>query len=251
MVDTVGSAGVTNQVGRVLRCVPAFLLLKHLIDDPRAGRVLAVVFRDDQYLPVHGVYRSTWRADPARAGRGALLEHSIHDVDIMRWMLGAVRSVSGATREIHGLDRIDDVAVARLDFDSGAIATLTSVWHDVLERPSNRHVEVFCERMYAVIESELHGPVRWLYAGENEQSVEGEGLVEASRAAGGLAVGDASQLLAGTAFNAARSFLAAIRDGTNAEPDFHEALVAHRLVDAIYASAAAGSVPINDPEFSR
>jgi predicted dehydrogenase len=248
MVETVADAGVTNQVGLVLRYVPAFLLLKHLVDDERAGRVLAVVFRDDQYLPIHGAYRSTWRADPARAGRGTLLEHSIHDVDIMRWIFGPVRSLSGTTREIHGLDRIDDVAVARLDFESGAVATLTSVWHDILERPSNRHVEVFCERMYAVIDGELHGPVRWQFTGEDEQSVEGDALVEASRAGGGLAVGDASELLSGTAFNTARTFLAAIRDGTAAEPDFREALVAHRLVDAIYASAAAGGEPIHYPE---
>jgi predicted dehydrogenase len=102
--------------------------------------------------------------------------------------------------------------------------------------------------MYAVIEGELHGPVRWRYTGEDEQSVEGDALVEASRAAGGLAVGDAGELLSGIAFNAARSFLAAIRDGTKAEPDFHEALLAHRLVDAIYASADQGGVPISYPE---
>ena len=55
--------------------------------------------------------------------------------------------MSGAAREVHGHDRIDDVTVARLEFAGGAIGTLTSVWHDVLERPSLRRVEVFCERL--------------------------------------------------------------------------------------------------------
>lgn len=251
MVEAVERAGVTNQVGLVLRYVPAFLLLEHLIRDERTGRVQAVVFRDDQYLPVHGQYGSTWRTDPARAGRGALLEHSIHDVDILRWMLGPVARVSGVVREVHGIARIDDVATARLEFASGAVASLTSVWHGVLERPSNRHVEVFCERLYAAIDGELHGPVRWQYTGEPAHSVEGEALVTASRAAGGLAVGEAGTMLAGTAFNPARAFLTAVKERTAVTPDFREALPAHAVVDAIYASADIGGTPVADPESVR
>ena len=49
---------------------------------------MTVDFRDDQYIPVQGMYASTWRGDPARAGRGALLEHSIHDVDVLEWLFG-------------------------------------------------------------------------------------------------------------------------------------------------------------------
>jgi 4-hydroxybenzoate polyprenyltransferase len=56
--------------------------------------VLTVVFRDDQYLPVRGVYKSSWRGDVARAGAGTLLEHSIHDLDLLEWLLGP--AVAGA-----------------------------------------------------------------------------------------------------------------------------------------------------------
>ena len=52
---------------------------------PDAGRVMAVVFRDDQFIPVQGHYGSTWRADRDQAGAGTLLEHSIHDVDMLRF----------------------------------------------------------------------------------------------------------------------------------------------------------------------
>ncbi len=61
MTAAVEAAGVVNQVGLVLRSSPAFLELKHQIDDPRSGRVQAVVLRDDQFLPVQGMYGSTWR----------------------------------------------------------------------------------------------------------------------------------------------------------------------------------------------
>src|SRR4051794_18360742 len=68
MADAVGRAGVTNQVGLILRRSPAYLLARHLIDEPAAGRVMTVIFRDDQFIPIQGHYGSTWRSDPAKAG---------------------------------------------------------------------------------------------------------------------------------------------------------------------------------------
>ena len=65
--------------------------------------------------------------------------------------------MSGTTREFHGHDRIDDVAVARLEFAAGGVAALTSVWHDILERPSLRHVEVFCERLHIALDGDQGG----------------------------------------------------------------------------------------------
>jgi len=234
MVAAVEKAGVTNQVGLVLRFLPPFRFVKHLLADPRAGRVLSVVFRDDQYIPIQGQYDSNWRGDPARAGRGALLEHSIHDLDILAWWLGPVRSLSGVVREVHGLARIDDVAVAQLVFESGAVASLTSVWHDILERPSNRRIELFCERLFVAIEGDLLGPVRFQFTGEAEQCLEGAALRDALRAKGEDIV------------NPATIFLAAVQGGTRADPDFAAALPAHRLADAVYASADAGGALISE-----
>jgi predicted dehydrogenase len=235
MAHVVEKAGVANQVGLVLRFLSPFRFAKHLLADPRAGRVMSVVFRDDQYIPIQGQYGSDWRADPARAGRGALLEHSIHDLDILQWLLGPVTSLSASVRELHGLARIDDVAVARLDFASGAVASLTSVWHDVLERPSNRRIEIFCERLFVAIEGDLVGPVRFQFTGEAEQCLERGDLLGALRAKGDDVA------------NPATGFLAALRDGTRADPDFAAALPAHRLADAVYASADAGGVLVTLP----
>jgi predicted dehydrogenase len=228
MAAAVEKAGVPNQVGLVLRFLSPFRFAKHLLADPRAGRVLSVVFRDDQYIPIQGQYGSDWRKDPARAGRGALLEHSIHDLDILQWLLGPVCGVSALVREVHGLPRIDDVAVAQLDFASGAVASLTSVWHDILERPSNRHIEIFCERLFVAIEGDLVGPVRFQFTGEPERRFEGAALRAALRERGDDVT------------NPATVFLTAVQGGRRADPDFAAALPAHRLADAIYASADAG-----------
>lgn len=239
MAETAEAAGVTNQVGLVLRTSSAFRTVKHLIEDPRAGRVIAVVFRDDQFIPNQGYYGSQWRVDKNLAGRGTLLEHSIHDVDILQWMLGPVSAVSCTTREHHGYDRIDDLAAARLEFTSGAVVQLTSIWHDILERGSLRHVEVFCDNLYVKLEGDRLGPVRWQFTGEPEQVVADDAMLAFLAAAG-----DANPSLE-------QRFLEAVRDRTATTPTFRDALPAHQLVDALYESADNGGAPVSDPYRTR
>src|SRR5439155_14668058 len=78
MTAVVEGSGVTNQVGLVLRSSPAFLMLRRVAADSRSGRLMSIVFRDDQYIPIQGMYGSHWRGEGDKAGAGTLLEHSIH-----------------------------------------------------------------------------------------------------------------------------------------------------------------------------
>jgi predicted dehydrogenase len=225
MTDRVEAAGVVNQVGLILRSLPSFRLLRHLLDHPDNGRVMTAVFRDDQYIPVQGQYASTWRGDRLRAGAGTLLEHSIHDLDILEWLLGPVASVSARSRGFHDLDGIEDLAVVTLVFESGAIGSLTSVWHDVLARPSLRRLEIFCERAWFALEGEMSGPLRWQRSNGDEGVLQGRELAEAADDVG-----------AGWD-NPADRFLHAVGEGTATWPDFRSALRAHALTDAAYESA--------------
>lgn len=228
----VDGSGVTNQVGLVLRRSPAFTLVRQLLADPAAGRVMAVVLRDDQFIPTQGMYGSDWRADPDRAGAGTIIEHSIHDVDLLEWLLGPVDRVSAWTREFHGIEGIEDAATASFSFASGAVGSMVSVWHDVLERPSLRHVEVFCERLHVVVEGDWFGPVRWTLTGSGEQVLEGAGLLTALEPP----LPDSG--------NPDGEFLAAVAEGRPASPTVVDALRAHAVVDALYRSAAADGSPV-------
>lgn len=235
MARTVRDAGVVNQVGLVLRRSPAFLQARRLLRDERSGRPMSVVFRDDQYLPVQGQYGSDWRADATKAGSGALLEHSIHDIDILEWLLGPVATVNGHTAEFHGLAGIEDNVAASFTFASGALGVLTSVWHDLLERPSLRRIEVFCERAHVVIEGDWFGPVHWTWAGGEQGSLDGAALYEA------VADDDPDH------GNPDAAFVRAVAAGVPASPDFAEALRAHLVTDAIYRSAAGGGAAVAVP----
>ena len=245
MVESVEAAGVVNQVGLILRFMPQFLYAKTLLADGRAGRLLAVSFRDDQFIPIQSHYGSTWRIDPERCGRGTLLEHSIHDVDIMQWMCGPVGSVSGTVREVHGHHRIDDVTTARLEFDNGAVASLTSIWHDIVDRPSLRHIEIFSENLYLHLDGEATTPLTWQFTGEPVQRLEGDALVRACIDVGMARERDLAPVPGGAMFNPLTPFLDAIADGSRSPLPLSEALPAHRIVDAIYASADASGTPVD------
>jgi len=228
MADIVDAAGVPNQVGLVLRHSPAFGLLKHLVADPAAGRVMSVTFRDDQYIPVQGMYASVWRGDRTKAGAGTLIEHAVHDVDILEHCIGPVTSVSARSANFHGLDGIEDAVATVVGLADGGVGVHTTIWHDVMERPSLRRVEVFCERRYISLENDWEGPLHWTTSGEAPVTVEGEALLGACRAAGvRLASPDAD-------------FVRAVGGAAPLGPTIRDAVRPHLLVDAIYRSAAEG-----------
>lgn len=238
LVAEVDAAGVPNQVGLVLRSAPAMLAVRELLAEPGAGPVMNVSFRDDQYLPTQGMYASTWRGDPQLAGSGTLLEHSIHDVDLLEWLLGPAESVSALEQHVHGLAGIEDSVSALVRFASGATATLASIWHDVLSRPSQRHIELFCQHAVITVEGEFFGPVR-CQTSDAELVLEGQELL-AWLSDRGVQVHSAEQQFL-------RAIGAAIDGAPPASPgpDVHDALRAHVVVDALYRSARAGGAPVS------
>src|SRR5262249_37815230 len=145
---------------------------------------------------------------------------------------GPVATVSAVTAGFHEIDGIEDVASVLLRFSSGATGTLQSVWHDVLERPSLRRVELFCERTYALLEGDWFGPVEWVGTGGSPTRLDGSALVEEARRRG-PALGNPDEL-----------FIEAVVRGEPAWPSFADALRAHAIADAVYRSAADGGAPV-------
>lgn len=225
-------------VGLVLRSSPALLALRELVRDPASGRVMNVVFRDDQYLPTQGMYASTWRGDVDKAGSGVLLEHSIHDVDLLEWLVGPIESVAARQSFVHGIEGIEDSVSVLAAYRDGATASLATVWHEVLSRPSQRRIEVFCERALVTLEGDVFGPVR-------RQDSAGELVLEDDELIRWLTEREVPLV------SAEQQFLAAVREGSSGRlsPDVHDALRAHVLVDAVYRSAEQGGrpVPVDPP----
>jgi predicted dehydrogenase len=240
LATLVADSGVPAQVGLVLRYAPVFRALRHVLASGELGEPMTAIFRDDQYFPVQGVYASAWRGDVAVAGGGCLIEHSIHDLDILRFCLGEVTGVTGRTANFSGHEGVEDLATVSLQFASGSSAELVSVWHDILSRGSTRRVEVFCRQGMAWLDNDFLGP---LYVqttdGTEVRPCPPPGWIR------DLAFGDDDIGLAISAYvEADRAFLDAVAAGRAPQPSFADALVAHRLVDAAYRSSDAGGTPL-------
>lgn len=232
---------VPHRVGLVLRCAPVFRALAAEVATGRHGRPMAAVFRDDQSFPLGGMYGSTWRADAETAGAGTLIEHSIHDVDVLRWLLGDARTVSARTANFAGHQDIEDLAVATITFEGGAVASLTSVWHGVMSRPSTRRLELFCEDALLWLEDDNTGPL-------HVETSSGAAAIECPTPdwAAAFRVPDEHRAALALYAAAAKGFLDDLAAGAaGGPPGASEAVAAHRVVDAAYRSAGAGGTPVD------
>jgi predicted dehydrogenase len=77
-------------------------------------------YRDQSYYD-DGDWRGTWRLD----GGGALMNQSIHYVDLMQYVMGPVEEVSAYTAALaHERIEVEDIAVATVKFKSGAVGVI-------------------------------------------------------------------------------------------------------------------------------
>ncbi len=239
MLAAVEAAAVVNQVGLVLRYSPVFTVIHALMQEDGLGPLLTAHLRDDQFFPIRGQYASTWRGDFERAGGGTLLEHSIHDVDLFRWLFGDVVAVRCHTRNTAGHVGIEDVALVTFQHGGGHQTTLSSVWHACDDRPSTRRLEVFFEGGYFATDHDFIGPVHWQGRTGEEHVMDVDEVWERYQQVAGLA--DDEMTLAKRGMLSDYAFLRSVLDSTPSHPDFRTALAAHRVVDACYRSAATSA----------
>ena len=68
-------------------------------------------------------WRGTWEGE----GGGPTLNHAVHHVDLLLWMMGAPREVRAIMANVaHPGSEVEDLSVALMRFGSGAIGQLTS-----------------------------------------------------------------------------------------------------------------------------
>ncbi|HEY3721995.1 MAG TPA: Gfo/Idh/MocA family oxidoreductase [Acidimicrobiia bacterium] len=234
-------ARVPHQVGLVLRHAPVFRNVAEIVASGRYGRPMALVLRDDQYFPIQGMYGSTWRSDVDKAGGGTLIEHSIHDLDVINWVLGPAETVSAHTASIFGHPGIDDSAALRLTYAGGATASLVSVWHQVTSRPSTRRLELFCEEAFLWTEDDYLGPLH-VETSDGSDVIEGEPPPWIDR----LTVPEVLAKPLAQYAEPSLAFLDALAengDRARGVPGVEVALAAHEVVDGAYRSAALGGEP--------
>jgi myo-inositol 2-dehydrogenase / D-chiro-inositol 1-dehydrogenase len=244
MASAISSAGVISQVGLVLRFSPVYTVMRALVSDPGAGAVLAVTMRDDQDFPIRGVHNSAWRNDPSVTAGGTLVEHSVHDFDLLTWMFGPLRRIYCRTRNLKGASGIEDFGATQMEFAAGFHGQLTSVWHGMIGRPSNRRLEIFAENLFLACDHDSVGPivVQRGSAAREEVLSEAEVMERFTQ----LVLSERpylSPLKDSFALPYALedgAFAAALRGECVSDPAFDQGITAQRLVEAAYASSRQG-----------
>jgi len=98
---------------------------KTAIDDGRFGRITLATcstpwWRTQEYYD-SGAWRGTWKFD----GGGALMNQSIHAIDLLVWLAGPIKTVTARTALLaHERIEVEDVAVAVCEFESGALGVI-------------------------------------------------------------------------------------------------------------------------------
>lgn len=95
--------------------------IKRAIEAGRFGTIVYAAcftpwWRSDAYYR-SGAWRGTWALD----GGGAIMNQSIHYVDLLQWLAGPVRRVSAtAANRVHTGIEVEDTLCASVEFESGA-----------------------------------------------------------------------------------------------------------------------------------
>jgi UDP-N-acetyl-2-amino-2-deoxyglucuronate dehydrogenase len=100
--------------------------LKHVLDSGLAGRLLhaavnSYLWRGQNY------YDLWWRGTWEKEGGGCTLNHAVHHVDLLLWMMGMPQSVFAHFANLnHDNSETEDFSTAVLSYKTGALAQLTA-----------------------------------------------------------------------------------------------------------------------------
>lgn len=132
IVDACDTADVVLMTAFPMRFSPPLLDGARWIEEGRIGSVLAFSGTNNGRIPTD---HAAWFADPIAAGGGAVMDHTVHLVDIMRWWLGSepVEVFAETNRVMHPDANVETGGILTLSFESGVIATIDCSW----SRPDN------------------------------------------------------------------------------------------------------------------
>jgi predicted dehydrogenase len=242
MIQACRDAGVKLSVISQHRFDSSTVRVKKDIENGKLGEMIlgqAAVnwYRSQEYYD-SGDWRGTWALD----GGGALMNQSIHTIDLLQYLMGPVESVYAHTALLsHERIEVEDVAVATVKFKNGALGTIvgtTSAYPGMSAR-----LELFGTHGSAVIENDR---LTHLYYRDQAE----QGAMYGGGQAVNLAVEESSSNGTGAADPAAISreshrlqfldMINAIREDREPLVNGEEGLKPLKIILAIYQSAKTG-----------
>jgi predicted dehydrogenase len=161
--------------GRILavdfgsRYRPAWHQVKAAIEEGLLGRLILGEARLKWWRSQEYYSRSGWRGTWALDGGGSLANQTIHYIDLLQWLLGAVEEVLAGYYGVHAHDiETEDLGIGLLRFRNGAIGTVVGT--TTFPRSPYAGIEVHGEAG-GVIFLSREGP-QWYFLDEAQQPPE-------------------------------------------------------------------------------
>lgn len=195
-----------------------------LFGQPVIGNALLHWRRTQEYYDANGGWRGTWALD----GGGALMNQSVHYVDLLQWIMGPVESLSAYTSTLTHEIETEDTASAALRFESGALGAIQGTTSTHEDRPPI--IEIRGTEGAARLEG---AQLTIWQPGREEEVLTGEDLrlTEGSDHEEGFGAAHQRQL---------REIFAALREDREPPIPGEEARKAIELILGVYRSASSG-----------
>jgi len=152
------------------RFLPAVQILKSAIDRNRLGRIIMADayikwFRTQEYYEA-----ARWRGTLALDGGGALINQSIHTVDLLQYLVGPAGSVFGfAEKKLHTYIEAEDAAVAVVKFKHGALGVIEGTTS--VSPGFSRRVEIHGEKGSVILDGNDITTWKLIDTGEEEDAL--------------------------------------------------------------------------------
>jgi len=236
MLDAADAAGVSIECVFQARFTEGARALKSAIENGRFGRLCLC----SAYIKWHrsAQYYSGWKGTLAIDGGGAVINQSIHAIDLLQWLVGMPAEVfAWKTRRVHLAIEAEDTACATLRFPDGAMGSIeatTAAWPGW-----ERRIEICGEFGSVALEDEK--VVRWEFREARPEDV--EILAEAARNTAKTGAGTSNIIGFEGHQRQIEQMVIALRNGTPMPIGGKAARNAVALVRAVYESAERG-VPV-------
>jgi predicted dehydrogenase len=135
MLAACDAAGVQLHLAFVSRFLPLVARARDAVGEGRLGDLVGLVGGNRGRPPLPPSYPA-WITDPVAAGGGALIDHSVHVIDVMRHVSGLeVEEVSAEVGALLWDCGVDDVAIMSLRFEGGAVGSVDPSWSVPADNP--------------------------------------------------------------------------------------------------------------------
>ena len=95
--------------------------LKKVLDSGIAGKIVHAQI-DSLWWRGHAYYDLWWRGTWEKEGGGCTLNHAVHHIDMLAWMLGMPKKVSAVlSNAAHDNAEVEDISIAILQYGEGSL----------------------------------------------------------------------------------------------------------------------------------